>query len=104
MNIMKIIRNIRGLIMPASVVAALLCFAAAVNNMDSDRAKQGVSQLEEAIRRSCAAYYSSEGVYPPDLESLKEKFGIQIDENYMVDYRIFADNLMPDITVLENKR
>lgn len=49
------------------------------------------------------ACYAAEGVYPPDLEYLKEHYGLQVDENqYTVRYDVFAENLMPDITVLEN--
>lgn len=41
---------------------------------------------------------------PPDLEYLKNHYGIQIDEQrYTVYYNRFAQNLMPDVTVLENE-
>ena len=60
-------------------------------------------ELEEAVRRGCVACYAAEGRYPPDLEYLKEHYGIQVDEGrYTVRYDAFAENLMPDITVLEN--
>lgn len=49
------------------------------------------------------ACYAIDGVYPPDLEYLKEHYGIQIDEDrYTVHYIPIAENLMPEITVLEN--
>ena len=36
-------------------------------------------------------------------EYLEEHYGIQVDrERYTVAYDVFASNLMPDITVLEN--
>jgi hypothetical protein len=45
--------------------------------------------------------YAAEGIYPPDLEYLQENYGLQVDtDNFVVDYRPFASNLMPDITVL----
>lgn len=48
------------------------------------------------------ACYAAEGIYPPNLDYLREHYGIQIDETrYMVVYDVFASNLMPDITVLE---
>ena len=58
------------------------------------------------MRRPCgaAAWPAAEGVYPPDLDYLKERYGLQIDEErYTVKYFAFAENLMPDITVLENE-
>ena len=58
--------------------------------------------MEEAIRRSAVACYAAEGIYPPNLGYLTEHYGIQIDETkYTVIYEVFAENLMPDITVLE---
>jgi hypothetical protein len=50
------------------------------------------------------ACYAAEGVYPPDLDYLKEHYGLQInEERYTVFYEIFAENLMPAITVLEKE-
>lgn len=43
----------------------------------------------------------AEGTYPPDLDYLKERYGLQIDEDeYIVRYSAVAQNLMPDIYVL----
>ena len=92
-----------GLLVPVIAAAALLCFATALDSLDSGRAEEDLRQLEETLRRGCVACYAAEGVYPPDLEYLKEHYGLQVDENqYTVRYDVFAENLMPDITVLEN--
>lgn len=94
----------RGLLWPAAAAAALLCFATAVDSLDSGRGQEDMRQLEETLRRSCVACYAAEGVYPANLDYLKEHYGLQIDEeHYTVHYIAFAENLMPDITVLENK-
>lgn len=96
---------LRGLLLPVIVVTVLLCFAAALDNLSEGRSEEDLFQLEETLRRSCVACYAAEGVYPPDLDYLKEHYGLQIDETqYTVRYMVFAENLMPDITVLENKR
>ena len=51
------------------------------------------------------ACYAEQGVYPPDLDYLTEHYGVQIDDaRFTVRYDAFAENLMPDITVLEVKR
>ncbi len=100
---MGLISLLRGLLLPAAAVAALLCFATAVNSLDSGRAEEDKRQLEDTLRRSCVACYAAEGVYPPDLDYLRDYYGLQIDEErYTVKYSVFAENLMPDITVLEN--
>lgn len=94
---------LRGLLLPVIAAAALLCFATALNSLDSGRAEEDQRQLEETLRRGCVACYATEGIYPPDLEYLKEHYGLQVDEErYTVHYSAIAENLMPDITVLKN--
>lgn len=90
------------LLVPA-VLAVLLIFTSALSDLQDGRTSEGRRQLENAVRRSAVACYAAEGVYPPDLAYLEEHYGIQIDrERYTVMYEIFASNLMPDVTVLEN--
>lgn len=95
---------LRGLLLPAAAVAALLWFATAVDSLNTGRSEEDMRQLEETLRRGCVACYATEGVYPPSVDYLKEHYGVQIDEaRYTVMYVAFAENLMPDITVLENE-
>lgn len=96
---------LKGLSLPVIALVILLGFAMAVNGLDQDSKAESKHQLEQAIRRGCVACYAAEGVYPPNLDYLKEHYGLQLDEeNYVVYYDIFAENLMPDITVLEVKK
>lgn len=93
---------LKNLLIPTITVALVVIFSVALSNIDSDRSSLTLSQTEEAVRRSCISCYSAEGVYPPSLDYLKEKYGLQIDEeNYAVFYTAVGGNLMPDITVLE---
>lgn len=95
---------LKGVLMPAAAVAVLVFFASALNSLDSGREAENLQQLEEALRRGCVACYASEGVYPPSLDYLEEHYGVQIDRGrYIVHYDIFAENLMPDIKVMENE-
>ena len=90
-------------LLPLVFVIAAVCFATALDSLDQGREAESVRQLEQTLRRGCVACYAAEGMYPPDLEYLEEHYGIQIDEaRYTVMYSAFAENLMPDITVLEN--
>lgn len=94
---------LRGVLFPAAVVTVLLCFTTALSSLSEGRGAEDLRQLEEALRRSCAACYAAEGAYPPNLDHLKEHYGLQIDETrYIVFYCAVAENLMPDITILEN--
>ena len=91
------------LLIPAAL-AVLLMFTSALSNLDDGRRSEGRRQLEDAVRRSAVACYAAEGIYPPDLEYLEEHYGVQVDrERYTVVYEVFASNLMPDVTVLENE-
>ena len=91
------------LLVPAAL-AVLLIFASALSNLQDGRISEGRQQLEDAVRRSAVACYAAEGIYPPDVEYLEKHYGVQIDrERYTVIYEVFASNLMPDVTVLENE-
>ena len=93
---------LRALLLPAIIVAVLVFFSTALNSIESGRGAENKRQLEQALRRGCVACYAAEGIYPPDIDYLKEHYGVQVDETqYVVFYTAFADNLMPDITVLE---
>ena len=92
---------LRGLPLPAIAAAVLVMFAAALDSLSDGRDAEDLRQLEEALRRSCAACYAAEGVYPPNLEYLEDHYGIRVDEErYAVFYSAFAENLMPEITVV----
>lgn len=96
---------LRGLLWPVAAAAVILCFAYALDSLDSGRQEEEIQRLEESLRRACVACYAEQGVYPPDLDYLTEHYGLQIDsERYTVRYEAFAENLMPDITVLENAK
>lgn len=94
-----------GLVFPAAALGAAVIFGAAVNNFSAGRTGEDLRQLESVLRRSCAACYAAEGRYPGSLEELEERYGLQIDRaRFTVRYRAFGENLMPEITVLENER
>ena len=90
-------------VLVAVLVVVILCwFFSAVAQLQSWRSREGRQQLEDALRKAAAACYAAEGVYPPTLEYMKTHYGIQINETrYTVVYEVFAENLMPEITVLE---
>ena len=91
----------------AATLAALclIFFVTSLASVDRQQGEEGRQQLETALRRAAVACYAAEGVYPPTVEYLQQHYGVQIEEErYIVFYEIFANNLMPDITVLEKER
>ena len=88
-------------LLPGTILV-LLCFLTAVKHLDAGQRDEGKHRLEEALHRAAAACYAAEGVYPPNLDYLLERYGIRYAEDYYtVLYQPVASNLMPDITVLE---
>ena len=99
-------RNVRGMVRSTIflivMLSIVLFFFAATDNLKEGSREEEKKQLEEAIRKAVVACYAMEGVYPPDITYVKERYGLQInEERYLVVYDIFAENLMPEITVLE---
>ena len=91
----------------AALLAALclIFFITSLASVDRQQGEEGRQQLETALRRAAVACYAAEGVYPPTVEYLQQHYGVQIEEErYIVFYEIFANNLMPNITVLEKER
>lgn len=88
--------------MPLAVVGILLCFLTSLADISSGHSQEDKQRLEDTLHRAAMACYAIEGFYPPDLNYLEERYGIQINrQKYTVSYIPIAENLMPDITVLE---
>ncbi len=86
----------------AAGVLALALFLTAVENIGVGASAQGREQLELALRQAAVSCYASEGSYPPGTDYIERHYGVRIDrENYIVGYELIAENLMPEITVLE---
>ena len=99
-------KDLKGLLLsifaPILAVIVLLCFFTGISNISEGHNEEGLQQLEEALHRASVSCYAAEGFYPPNVDYLVEHYGVQIDHSrYAVSYIAFADNLMPDITVLE---
>ena len=85
----------------AVVFAALLLLWCALGYMDERALREGADITAQSLRRAAVQCYAIEGRYPPDLEYLREHYGVSPDEErYAVYYTLFASNLMPEIDVL----
>ena len=79
----------------------ILCILKGIYAVDDTTLDEQTKSLETAIRRSVVQCYVVEGTYPPNLDYLKEHYGITYDsERYYVDYTSIGSNLMPDITII----
>ena len=94
----------RALFLPVFAVGILLLFLLGMDNLGRGKEAEDLRLLEDTLRRSCVTCYITEGSYPPSLSYLEEHYGLQLDgARYTVHYEIVAENLMPVITVLENR-
>ena len=85
------------------VAVILIGFSLGVSRLETDRHAQDKQLLLDTLHRTAAACYASEGFYPPDIAYMQQRYGLTYDqERFTVEYVVFASNLMPDITVLEN--
>ena len=86
------------------LAAAALFFLFSLKGLDKGSSELQRRQLEDSIRRACVSCYSIEGIYPPTLQYLQDNYGIRInDKHYAVFYEIFAENIMPEITVVSKQ-
>ena len=85
-----------GIILIAAVsLTAVLLFGG------GSRSAEGAGAIREAVRRGALQCYAVEGVYPPDLDYLREHYGVQVNaDDYYVVYRAFSSNLPPEIRVI----
>ena len=85
------------------MLAAVLFLSTVTSEMNSDKAAHDLKKLEETLNQAAVVCYAVEGVYPPDIDYLIKNYRVQVDtDRYTVMYELYASNLMPSITVLEN--
>lgn len=91
----------KGALSLAALLLSGVLFFVALGHFETGRTEEGRQQLESALRRAAVACYATEGFYPPSVDYLTQHYGVQVDSSrYNVFYEVFAENLMPDITVL----
>ena len=83
-------------------LSALLCivwfasFWALLDHVGRNTAAEQRTALETALERDITGCYALEGAYPPDLQYLKDHYGLTWDERlFYVDYRPVASNIRP---------
>ena len=102
----KLLSYIGKTLLWVAILAVVLgAFFNGLQQVRQEVSEQGRTKLEDAVRRAAVACYAAEGAYPPDVEYLIEHYGLTVDESrFIVHYDVFAENLMPDITVLDNEQ
>lgn len=95
-------KRLKGVFLGIAALLVAVWFVICLGSLSTGQTREGAQQLETALRRASVACYAAEGIYPPTASYLTKHYGIQIDDDrYCVFYEVFAENLMPEITVIE---
>ncbi len=86
-----------SLLLFAGVVVAIIL---GISQVSTTVTEQQQEMLADSVRRNAVQCYALEGSYPPDLDYLKENYGLYYDTNkYVVHYQSLGSNLLPQISV-----
>ncbi|MFQ6794125.1 hypothetical protein [Thomasclavelia sp.] len=67
--------------------------------------KEDLTRIEDTINQLCLKCYSIEGRYPPNIEYLKENYGLLLNEDdYQIVYYYEGDNLKPLVEVWQKEQ
>lgn len=69
--------------------------------VDKTNETNRLEQLQGAVRNACVTCFAVEGRYPDSMDYLREHYGLNVDDNkYIVEMDSFADNIMPEISII----
>ena len=92
----------RYLMMPVLMLAAVYILLVSAGRVSERQQAESLKQMEDTIYKAVLNCYAIEGRYPATIDYVEQHYGLQIDhDRYDVFYEIFADNVMPEITVIE---
>ena len=93
-------RRTRRIAVVCAVVCALVAAFLIVGALQTSAREQGAAALRESIINAAKQCCAIEGSYPATLEHLEEHYGVVVnDDDYVVSYESFADNVMPTVVV-----
>ena len=82
-------------------VVIMVMVVSGLQQTSESSSAEGLRILEDSLRRAVVMNYAIEGRYPESIEYIERNFGIHIDRTrYAVHYRVFASNILPEITVI----
>ena len=86
----------------AIFIVLILSFVLLINGITTKNNGRELQIVRDAVKNASLTCYAVEGVYPDDLEYLREHYHLSYnEEKYHVFYEPLASNLMPSIKVAE---
>jgi len=97
-NILPVMITIAGFALLVIFMLVML------TNASGTSQKEALQAVQDSITRAVVSCYAYEGFYPDNLDYLVEHYNLSIDDNrYLIHYDKIADNLMPNIIVLDRE-
>ena len=92
-------KDAASILLFAALIAA---FVLLINNIPDRNSGRELQIVRDAVKNAALTCYAVEGMYPDDLEYLREYYNLSYnEEKYHVFYEPLASNLMPSIKVAE---
>ena len=93
------------LLLPLALFVVIIAtFWQSMTSMQQRSVEQQYEALHNALRRSIVHCYATEGFYPPSLAFIKEQYHLTYNMDlFFVDYQPIAQNIMPDITIIQQR-
>ena len=83
-------------------IALIVAFVLLINNITGKGNGRELEIVRDAVKNAALTCYAVEGMYPDNLEYLREHYNLSYnEERYHVFYEPIASNLMPSIKVAE---
>ena len=83
-------------------IALILAFVLLINGIANKNNGRELRIVRDAVKNAALTCYAVEGVYPDDLDYLREHYNLSYnEERFQVFYEPLASNLMPSIKVAE---
>lgn len=87
-----------------AIIAVVLIIPAAVSAR-KEETQESVRSITETVQERALQCYVIEGAYPSSLSYLEENYGLTLNqEDYLVVYKPVAENLPPDVRVIEREK
>ena len=83
-------------------IALIICFVLLITGITAKNNGRELQVVRDAVKNAALTCYAVEGVYPENLDYLREHYQLSYnEEKYHVFYEPLASNLMPSIKVAE---
>ena len=99
----KTLSEIRGYLFSIAIfVIVFVSFIITLRMTEVNSSERWLQTKKDAVVKAVVSCYAIEGEYPPNIDYLREHYGLQVeDSRYRIHYVIFGSNMMPEIDVLK---